>query len=179
MLVHILFSLWTKVVSIRVQKLWKHFMIYQTKRIENKKNWWTRKYFKISALLSVQWLMISRIDDMRHLQYTNFSNHLEFPFTLQLQLRWYKNIVDEQLCPHQIVIGAMDPYYVSFSILEHPLSLRALETILKKVMSLYLETGWKNYLNVPRRNYHWPCLQGSSQGPLGDTLFQKGSSNIC
>lgn len=68
-----------------------------------------RKYFKTSALLTLQWHMISRIDDMCHLRYTDFSNHLDFPFTLQLQLRWSKNIVEERSCPHQIVIGAMDP----------------------------------------------------------------------
>ena len=35
-------------------------------------------------------------------------NHLDFPFTLRLQLRWAKNIVEEQSYPHQIVIGSMD-----------------------------------------------------------------------
>ena len=52
--------------------------------------------------------MISRIDDTCHLQYTDFSNHLDFTFTLQLQLTWSKNIVKEQLYPLQIVLGAMD-----------------------------------------------------------------------
>ena len=68
-----------------------------------------RKYFKTSALLSVQWHMISRIDDMCHLRYNDFSNHLDFPFTLRLQLRWSKNIIEERACPHQVVLGAMDP----------------------------------------------------------------------
>ena len=76
----------------------------QTKNIDEQ-----RKYFKTSALLSVQWHMLSRIDDMCHLQFTDFSNHLDFPFPLQLQLRWSKNIAEEQSFPQQIVIGAMDP----------------------------------------------------------------------
>ncbi len=102
-----------------------------------------RKYFKTSALLTVQWHMISRIDDMCHLRYTDFSNHLDFPFTLQLQLRWSKNIVEEQSCPHQIVIGAMDTLLCVLLNLEHSLSLRAFATFLKKAMSLYLEQRLK------------------------------------
>ena len=68
-----------------------------------------RKYYKTSSLLTMQWHTISRIDDMCHLRYTDLSNHLDFPFSLRLQLRWSKNIVKERACPHQLVLGAMDP----------------------------------------------------------------------
>ena len=68
-----------------------------------------RRYFKTSALLTMQGHMISRIDDMCHLRYADFSNHLDFPFTLRLQLRWSKNIMEERSCPHQLVLGARDP----------------------------------------------------------------------
>ena len=76
----------------------------KSKKLENQ-----RKYFKTSALVTVQLHMVSRIDYMCHLQYNDFSNHLNFPFTLRLQLRWSKNIIEEQACPHQEVLGAMDP----------------------------------------------------------------------
>lgn len=67
------------------------------------------KYSKTSALITIQWHMISRIDDMCHLRYTDFSNHIDFPFVLRLQLRWSKNITEERSTPHQLVVGAMDP----------------------------------------------------------------------
>ena len=38
-----------------------------------------------------------------------FSNYIEFPFTLRLQLRWSKTIVEEWAYTHQLVLGAMDP----------------------------------------------------------------------
>ena len=83
--------------------------LIKQKAMKSKKLEDQRKYFKTSALLSVQWHMISRIDDMCHLRYNDFSNHLDFPFTLRLQLRWSKNIIEERACPHQIILGAMDP----------------------------------------------------------------------
>ena len=46
---------------------------------------------------------------MCHLRYTDLSNHVDFPFTLKLQLRWSKNIIEERACPHQLVLGSMNP----------------------------------------------------------------------
>ena len=54
--------------------------------------------------------MSSRIDDTFHIIcHTDFSNHLNFPFTFQLQLGWLKNIVNEQFYLHQILLRSMYP----------------------------------------------------------------------
>ena len=53
--------------------------------------------------------MISRIQNICQLRYNDFSNHFDFHFSLRLQLRWSKNIIEEQVYQHQVVLGAMDP----------------------------------------------------------------------
>ncbi|ETP55263.1 hypothetical protein F442_00174 [Phytophthora nicotianae P10297] len=65
--------------------------------------------YMVSSVLTLQWHICARIDDMMKLQFSNFSPNTQYPSTLLLQMRWSKNINEERDAPEQIVIGSMDP----------------------------------------------------------------------
>ncbi|OWY93061.1 hypothetical protein PHMEG_00037679 [Phytophthora megakarya] len=63
----------------------------------------------VGSMLSLQWHICARIDDMMKLQFSNFSPNTQYPSTLHLPMRWSKNINEERDAPEQIVMGSMDP----------------------------------------------------------------------
>ncbi|KAG2845900.1 hypothetical protein PC113_g18092 [Phytophthora cactorum] len=65
--------------------------------------------FMVGSVLSLQWHIMARIDDMMKLQLGNFSPNTEYASTLLFQMRWSKNIQEERDAPEQIVVGSMDP----------------------------------------------------------------------
>jgi hypothetical protein len=67
--------------------------------------------FMIPALLKVQFHLVGRVDDMFHFLEEDLKVHPEFPFALQAQFHWSKNIMDERQTPNQIVLGSMDPNF--------------------------------------------------------------------
>jgi hypothetical protein len=69
----------------------------------------TGSKFKIGSVLSLQWHLIARIDDMMKLRFSDFSPNIHQRFTLTCQMRWSKNILEERDAPEQIVMGSMDP----------------------------------------------------------------------
>ncbi|KAG9403739.1 hypothetical protein AC1031_005227 [Aphanomyces cochlioides] len=64
--------------------------------------------YRLSSILTLQWHLIGRVDDMMKLQFRNFSFMPAYPFTLICQMRWSKNISEERESPHQIMLGSMD-----------------------------------------------------------------------
>ncbi|KAH9158911.1 hypothetical protein LEN26_002644, partial [Aphanomyces euteiches] len=64
--------------------------------------------FRLSSILTMQWHLIGRVDDMMKLQFCNFSFNPAHPFTLICQMRWSKNISEERESPRQILLGSMD-----------------------------------------------------------------------
>ena len=150
-------------------------MIDQTKRNEKtKKVEDQRMYFKTSALLTVQWNMISRIDGMCHLQCIDFSNHLDFPFTLRLQLRWSKISLKSKHAHIRYFLELWICYYVFFWILEYSLILRALTTFLKKMMSFYLEYRLNKLFKCASKKLLLTLLSRiSSRSSWGYTLSER------
>ncbi|KAL3665132.1 hypothetical protein V7S43_009764 [Phytophthora oleae] len=65
--------------------------------------------YLVSSVLTLQWHICARIDDMMKLQFSNFSPNTQYPSTLLLQMRWSKNIHEERDAPEQVIIGSMDP----------------------------------------------------------------------
>ncbi|KAG3128583.1 hypothetical protein PI126_g21341 [Phytophthora idaei] len=65
--------------------------------------------FMVGSVLSLQWHIMARIEDMMKLQFGNFSPNTEYASTLLFQMRWSKNIQEERDTPEQIVVGSMDP----------------------------------------------------------------------
>ncbi|ETN00948.1 hypothetical protein PPTG_17274 [Phytophthora nicotianae INRA-310] len=65
--------------------------------------------YLVSAVLTLQWHLIARIDDMMKMKFDSFSCSIHHPGTLNCQLRWSKNISEERDAPEQIVLGSMNP----------------------------------------------------------------------
>lgn len=63
----------------------------------------------VSSVLTLQWHIVARIDDMMKLQFNNFTHNTQYPSTILCQMRWSKNISEERDAPEQIVVGSMDP----------------------------------------------------------------------
>ena len=63
----------------------------------------------ILAVLTMQWQFIGRIDDMMKLATRTVVKHRQFPFALNLNMCWSKNIMTERECPTQILFAAMNP----------------------------------------------------------------------
>ncbi|KAG9411958.1 hypothetical protein AC1031_017595 [Aphanomyces cochlioides] len=69
----------------------------------------TSKYM-VSSVLTLQWHLIARIDDMMKLRFADFSPNIHHPSTLICQMRWSKNILEERDAPEQVVFGSADPH---------------------------------------------------------------------
>ncbi|ETK73968.1 hypothetical protein L915_19155 [Phytophthora nicotianae] len=65
--------------------------------------------YLVSAVLTLQWHLIARIDDMMKMKFDSFSCSIHHPGALHCQLRWSKNISEERDAPEQIVLGSMNP----------------------------------------------------------------------
>nr|KAE8923624.1 hypothetical protein PF009_g26130 [Phytophthora fragariae] len=65
--------------------------------------------YVVSSVLTLQWHMITRIDDMMQLKFESFSPNVQHPRSLLCQLRWSKNISEERDAPEQILLGSLDP----------------------------------------------------------------------
>jgi hypothetical protein len=68
--------------------------------------------FLITCMMVLQVHIIARGDDVSKLHVCNLKrNKQNYPFGLTLCIKWSKNVVDERLCPDQILLGANDPDY--------------------------------------------------------------------
>ncbi|OWZ22772.1 hypothetical protein PHMEG_0002469, partial [Phytophthora megakarya] len=75
-------------------------------RASTTKGW--LKYL-VGGVLTLQWHLITRIDDMMKLKFDSFAPNVQYPGTLTCQLRWSKNISEERDAPEQILLGSLDP----------------------------------------------------------------------
>jgi hypothetical protein len=60
------------------------------------------------AMLKFQFHIIGRADHISNLETIDLRVHAQFNFALQMAVSWSKNILNEQNCPDQILLGAMD-----------------------------------------------------------------------
>ena len=65
---------------------------------------------RFHALVTLQWQLIGRVDDMQKTQVSNFGFDADVPQALTVQLRWSKNIREEKASPTQIVVGSGDAH---------------------------------------------------------------------
>ena len=72
----------------------------------DKKNLW-RKY-RASSALTLQWSLITRVDDIMKMKYQDFFHNIQHPFALSCRMRWSKNITEERDSPEKIILGSMD-----------------------------------------------------------------------
>ncbi|KAL3923737.1 MAG: hypothetical protein SGARI_006161, partial [Bacillariaceae sp.] len=63
---------------------------------------------RLVSVLTLQWQLIGRIDDIMKLQLRNILWNPSNPFTLNAQMSWSKNIMEERDSPQQIILASMD-----------------------------------------------------------------------
>lgn len=63
----------------------------------------------ILAVMTLQWQLIGRIDDVMKLATSTVLKHTLYPFALNIKMCWSKNIRTEQESPTQILFASMDP----------------------------------------------------------------------
>ncbi len=61
------------------------------------------------AVMTLQWQMIGRIDDVMKLATSIVLKHSLYPFALNIKMCWPKNICTEQQSPTQILLALMNP----------------------------------------------------------------------
>ena len=61
------------------------------------------------SVLTLQWQLIGRIDDIMQLRTSTVLFNVRDSFTLHIKMSWSKNIRTEIQSPTQILIAAMDP----------------------------------------------------------------------
>lgn len=83
--------------------------------------------YRIASILTIQWHLIARIDDVMKLQLQNIQYNPSNNYTLNAQLSWSKNIMEERVSPVQILLASMDDRICVFLNL-----------------AIYLETNSKN-----------------------------------
>jgi hypothetical protein len=65
--------------------------------------------YMIGSVLTLQWHLIARIDDMMKLKFDNLSASVHHSSVLTCRMCWSKNISEERDAPDQIILGSMDP----------------------------------------------------------------------
>jgi hypothetical protein len=67
---------------------------------------------RITAMLKLQWHIIARTDDICNIETEDLRSHGKFPdCALQMKVSWSKNVMSEEQCPDQILLGASNTDY--------------------------------------------------------------------
>jgi hypothetical protein len=69
-----------------------------------------RKY-RYPAMLKTMFHFIARGDDAAHIFKSSLVQSTEYPWMLMLKLRWSKNVNEHRDCPHQAMLGSMNPLF--------------------------------------------------------------------
>jgi hypothetical protein len=67
------------------------------------------KRYRLGSVLTLQWYLIGRIDDMMILKVDCISPNINQPDTASSKIEWSKKITEETESAEQIIIGANDP----------------------------------------------------------------------
>ncbi|KAG1703778.1 hypothetical protein DVH05_006792 [Phytophthora capsici] len=134
--------------------------------------------YMVNSVLTLQWHIMARIDDMMKLQFNNFFSNTQYTSTLLCQVRWSKNISEERDAPEQIVFGSMDSRLC-------PLLNLAIhiETSPNVTSSEFIFGNSKDGDRVVRRFleeiYKKPAFEKLKEGKLGTHSLRKGAATYC
>jgi len=70
-----------------------------------------RKQFMYPTIAKFHYNMMVRVDDVTKLKMEDLKPNPRFPFALQCQLCWSKNVLEERATPFQILLGLADHHY--------------------------------------------------------------------
>ncbi len=76
--------------------------------IRTNQHYKTLDRYRLASILTMQWQLIARVDDMMKLQHANFSFNPVHVFSLICKMSWSKNITEERESPRQILLASLD-----------------------------------------------------------------------
>ena len=124
------------------------------------------------AVLSFQWQLIARIDDIMQLATSTILFNYRDPFTLHIKMCWSKNIRTERQSPTQILFPAMDPIVcplLNIAIL--------MEMVCSEGGLLFGKTN-KTAANLLKQVYGSHFFTSQRPGKLGTHSMRKGPATF-
>ncbi len=126
------------------------------------------------GVLTVQWQLIGRIDDVMKLDKSTIKFNLQSPFTLMIKMCWSKNIRDERESPVQILFGSMDPLICPLLNLAAFLEFGDGNNSTK----LFGSRSNRSISNILERIFSSPLFRSYQPGPLGTHSIRKGAATF-
>ncbi|EGZ10710.1 hypothetical protein PHYSODRAFT_317819 [Phytophthora sojae] len=127
--------------------------------------------YTVGSVLSLQWHICARIDDMMKLQFSNFSPDTQYPSTQLFQMRWSKNIHEERDAPEQIILGSMHPKMCA--LLKLAVYIEPTANIVR--LDLCMEIQRRRFLGNMVKNQAFKKLKA---GKLGTHSLSKGAATF-
>ncbi|OWZ03196.1 hypothetical protein PHMEG_00025112 [Phytophthora megakarya] len=139
--------------------------------------------YMIGSVLTLQWHIVARIDDMMKLKFDNFSANTQFPLTLLIQVRWSKNISEERDAPVQILFGSLDPRILDPRMCALLNLAVYIETTATSMESEFVYGNPNDGDRVVRRvlqdTFENPGFKKLKSGKLGTHSLRKGAATYC
>ena len=120
------------------------------------------------TVLTIQWQLIARIDDMMRLKTSTILFNSDNPFTIYIKMCWSKNIRTERDSPTQIIFAAMDPIVCPL------LNLSVMMEALGTVGGMLFGRSNKTAANLLKQVYKSTLFTAQRPGKLGTHSIRKG-----
>ena len=125
------------------------------------------------AVMTLQWHLIGRIDDVMELVTTTIQKSLPHPICLQLKMRKSKNIRSERDMPTQILFGSMDPLVCPLLNLAVYVEMFGTRGFGRKIFDCKSTRNFTNYLE---KLFSSPSFKAVREGMVGSHSLRKGPS---
>ena len=125
------------------------------------------------AVMTLQWHLIGRIDDVMELATTTIQRNLRHPSCLQLKMRKSKNIRSERDMPTQILFASMDPLVCPYLNLAVYVEMFGTGGLGRKIFDCKSTRNFTNYLE---KLFSSPFFKAVREGMVGSHSLRKGPS---
>ena len=119
------------------------------------------------TVLTIQWQLIARIDDMMRLQTSTILFNSDNPFTIYIKMCWSKNIRTERDSPTQIIFASMDPIVCPL------LNLSVMMEVIGTTGGLLFGRSNKTVANLLKQVYKSSLFTAKRPGKLGTHSIRK------
>ena len=126
------------------------------------------------GVLTIQWQLIGRIDDVMKLDKSTIRPNMQYPFTLLIKMCWSKNIREERESPIQVLFGSMDPLICPLLNLAAWLEFGDAATSEK----LFGSRSNRSVSNILGRVFSSSLFRAVRPGPLGTHSIRKGAATF-
>ena len=125
------------------------------------------------AVMTLQWHLIGRIDNVMELVTTTIQRNLRHPSCLQLKMRKSKNIRSERDMPTQILFASMDPLVCPYLNLAVHIEMFGSGGLGRKIFDCKSTRNFTNYLE---KLFSSPSFKAVREGMVGSHSLRKGPS---